>query len=639
MIRVLCSKRESKEVSCVSDERTPRRRRRQMTAEPEAHEAPLQHNEEEASAAPVRIVVTHQEDTPDWMVSATKTSGAASRRAQKNDAAPKKTVERAGGDIPAALVRKERPAPADEAQAEPEKRAPQNNPKPAPKPAAKPKKKTKKKGSKARARRIRRNALIVIAAAAALTLVVALGMTVSRVLHVKQTLDRGDGVFYPNIYVNDIPLAGKTLDQAAQDVTAQVSNKMATFKITLRTQDGRTWDITSRDLNMQYDIADQLDQLWAIGHTGSSQTRYEQVKALDEEPVVRHTTLRYDMTLVNQILAQIKTEVDKSPVNALRVDDPNRWPPYSYTDDAPGQELDITGLGEQICGMVDRLESGVVELTPTVKEAAVTREYLEGQIVQLAMFETGIGKTGDYVENRHENIRLGTEKFNRLQIRPGESVSFNKVTGLRNAANGYQVALELAYGEYVEGTGGGICQVSSTLYNALMGAGPAISVTKRTAHSHPSNYVEKGLDATVQDNRLDLVFRNDTTSDIFIETKYYKKKNYYYTQFVIYGRPDPNGYTYELVSQVAQELPIPDVKIVQDKAQKYVVYTDEQYVASEGEEGYVVDVYRVTKDAHGLEVAREKLYTDTYKPVEPVTYVGVIPKETPVPPGYVQTFD
>ena len=621
----------------MSDERTPRRRKR--PAVPEISEVQPQPAQQEPPAPPLRIVVTHEEDTPDWMVSADNTSGAASRRAQKADPAPKKAPPRTRNEAPASTApKKAKPAPkerpAQKEAAQPAAPAAKRASAP-----AKPKKKTKKKMSKARIRRIRGTVLAALLLAAAIAVIIFAGMAIGRVLDVKETLDQGDGVFYPNIYVNDIPLEGKTLDQAAQDVTAQVTNKISTWKITLRTQDGRSWDITSGDLNMQYDIADQLDQLWAIGHTGSSQTRYEQVKALSEAPVMRYTTLRYDMTLVNQILAQIKAEVDKSPVNAMRVDDPTRWPPYSYTDDAPGQELDITGLGERICGMVDRLESGVVELTPTVKEAAVTREYLESQIVQLAMFETGIGKTGDYVENRHENIRIGTEKFNRLQIRPGESVSFNKVTGLRSAANGYQVALELAYGEYVEGTGGGICQVSSTLYNAVMNVGPALTVTKRTAHSHPSNYVSMGLDATVQDNRLDFVFRNDTTSDIFIETKYYKKKNYYYTQFVIYGRPDPNGYTYELVSEVAQELPIPAVKYVKDKEQKYVVYDDEEYVASEGDEGYVVDVYRVTKDARGLEVSREKLYTDTYKAVEPVTYVGVIPRETPVPDGYETTFD
>lgn len=602
MIFAIYAYKESKEVFGVSDEGTPRRRKRPQL-EPD-HRPP---------APPRRIVVPQDDETPDWMVSAEKTSGAASRRTRKPESEAPAPVRRAPQTQEAKKPAARRPA--------------------AKKPVKRPKKR-KKKMTRARARRIRR---MLLGAAAAVVLAIGLGAAASsigRVVDIKHTLDLGDGVFYPNIFVNGIPLAGKTLDEAARDVTAQVTNQISQWKITLRTQDGRSWDITGSDLNMQYDIADQLDQLWAIGHNGSSQTRYEQVKALDDAPVMRYTTLRYDMTLVNEILMQIKSEVDKSPVNAMRVDDPTRWPPYSYTDEVAGRELDITGLGEQICGMVDRLESGVVELTPTVKEASITRAQLESQIVQLAMFETGIGKTGDYVENRHENIRLGTEKFNHLVIKPGESVSFNKVTGLRTAANGYQVALELAYGEYVEGVGGGICQVSSTLYNALMNAGPGITVTKRTAHSHKSNYVAMGLDATVQDNRLDLVFRNDTTSDIYIETNYYKKKNYYYTQFVIYGRPDPNGYTYELTSEVAQEIPVPDVKYVQDKEQKYVVYNDEEYVASKGEKGYVVDVYRVAKDASGLEVSREKLYTDTYKASEPVTYVGVIPRETPVPDSF-----
>ncbi len=73
----------------------------------------------------------------------------------------------------------------------------------------------------------------------------------SRLVDIKQTLDRGDGVFYPNIYVNDIPLQGKTLDEAAALVTQQVQSLISSFKITLRTQDGRSWDITGDSLNMQ----------------------------------------------------------------------------------------------------------------------------------------------------------------------------------------------------------------------------------------------------------------------------------------------------------------------------------------------------------------------------------------------------
>ena len=579
----------------------PRRRRRPPAPTAEPPQEP-----------PRKIVIAGDEE-PDWLVSADNTSGAASRRGRQ--AAPERKAA----------------APRAAAQPEAKRKEPQRAAaKPRAASAAPKKRRRTKLSKKARARRaqtIRRSVIGVLAAAVLIVLIVIGARAGTRLMDIKRTLDLGDGVFYPNIFVNDIPLEGRTLDEAAAIVSQQVTSLISSWRITLRTQDGRSWDITGKDLGMQYDVADQLDQLWAIGHTGPSAQRYEQVKAVEEEPIHRYTTLSYDMSSINQILAQIKSEVDRAPVSATKVYDDTFWPPYTYTDDVDGQELDITGLGEKIMGMVDRLESGVVDLTPTAVKAPITRAYLESQIVKLSSFETTIGNTS--TEGRFANIKLGTEMFNHLVIKSGESVSFNKVTGKRTEANGFQRALELAYGEYVMGWGGGICQVSSTLYNAVVNAG--LEVRSRTQHSRPSSYVEKGLDATVQDDRLDFVFRNNTNADIFIETEYYKKGSYYRCKFTIYGRPDPNGYSYKLVSEVVETIEKPETVYRPDKEMKYVVYDDEEYVYSKGEDGYIVDVYLVTMDANGLEVSREKKYTDTYKAVAPVTYVGVTPRETPVP--------
>lgn len=628
----------------------PRRRRvRQVVPdevlgdEPEAP-SPVQE-------APVKIVIGSAEDEPEWMVSAGQISGAASRRNKYAAAEPQKTAPVRNGNPEAVSqvqeinrLRKGEAAqqapvqqiPEQQAQAAAEAPVKRAAVKAQARPAAKKatakkppvtKKKLSKKAKARRARQIRQTVTALLALAVVITLIVAGVVGGSHLLDIKRTLDQGDGVFYPNIYVNSIPLAGRTLDEAAALVTQQVNALVASWRITLRTQDGRSWDITGDDLNMKYNVADQLDQLWAIGHTGTSSQRYEQVKALEAEPIMRYTTLSYDMSAINQILTQIKGEVDRAPVSANKYYDETKWPPYSYSDDTPGQELDITGLNEQIMSMVDTLQSGVVDLAPTPVEAPVTRAYLESQIVKLATYETTIGNTS--TEGRFANIKLGTEKFNHLIIKSGESVSFNKVTGKRVASNGYQQALELAYGEYVMGWGGGICQVSSTLYNCVVNAG--LEVRERTQHSLPSNYVEKGLDATVQDGRLDFVFKNTTSSDIFIESEYYKKGAYYRCKFTIWGRPDPNGYSYKLVSEVVDTIDIPEVKIKPDEDMQYVVYDDETYVASKGEQGYIVDVYRVTMDRSGLEVAREKVYTDTYKAVTPVTYVGVMPRQTPVP--------
>lgn len=610
----------------MSDDRQTPHRRRRPSAAPIPEEEPL------------RIIVGNEQDTPDWMVS--DTSGAASRRTKKK-AEPSPRAEAArpstrgtqeSQDI---LMMKrgssaERTASERRTDEEPKKVKAPARKTPAKKPAKK--RPMSKKARERRARKIRRTVIGSLCAVIAVVLLVVGVQAGSRLVNIKQTLDRGDGVFYPNIFVNDIPLEGKTLDEAAAVVTQQVQSLISSFRITLRTEDGRSWDITGDSLNMKYDIADQLDQLWAIGHTGASSTRYEQVKALEAEPAMRYTTLTYDLSQVNQILNQIKAEVDQPAVSATRVQDDSKWPPFSYTDDIPGQTLDITGLNERICTMVDTLVSGDVVLSPTPVQATITRAQLEAQIVKLSSYETTVGKSGEYAEARAENVRLGTEKFNHLVIRAGESVSFNKVAGKRTVANGYQQALEIAYGNYVLGTGGGICQVSSTLYNAVVNAG--LTVNKRTPHAIPSSYVEKGLDATVSDDRYDFVFSNNTNSDIYIETEFVKVKGYYHSRFTIYGRPDPNGYTYKLVSQVVETIPLPEPTYEKDTTGEHVFYDDETAVKSSGREGYIVDVYLVTMDSKGLEISREKKYTDTYKASAPVYWIGVNPHETPIPEGF-----
>ena len=611
----------------MSDDRQTPHRRRRPSAAPIPEEEPL------------RIIVGNEQDTPDWMVS--DTSGAASRRTKKKaEPSPRTEVKRPGTrgtqESEAILMMKRGSSAEKTASEQHTAEEPKRTKAPARKtPARKPAKKRpmSKKARERRARKIRRTVIGSLCAVIAVVLLVIGVQSGSRLVDIKQTLDRGDGVFYPNIFVNDIPLEGKTLDEAAAVVTQQVQSLISSFRITLRTEDGRSWDITGESLNMKYDIADQLDQLWAIGHTGSSSTRYEQVKALEAEPAMRYTTLTYDLSQVNQILNQIKAEVDQPAVSATRVQDDSKWPPFSYTDDIPGQTLDTTGLNEKICAMVDTLESGVVVLSPTPVQATITRAQLEAQIVKLSSYETTVGKSGEYAEARAENVRLGTEKFNHLVIKAGESVSFNKVAGKRsNPANGYQQALEIAYGNYVLGTGGGICQVSSTLYNAVVNAG--LTVNKRTPHAIPSSYVEKGLDATVSDDRYDFVFTNNTNSDIYIETEFVKVKGYYHSRFTIYGRPDPNGYTYKLVSQVVETIPLPDPTYEKDTTGEHAFYDDETAVKSNGREGYVVDVYLVTLDSKGLEISREKKYTDTYKASAPVYWIGVNPRETPIPEGF-----
>lgn len=173
--------------------------------------------------------------------------------------------------------------------------------------------------------------------------------------------------------------------------------------------------------------------------------------------------------------------------------------------------------------------------------------------------------------------------------------------------------------------------MSSTLYNAVVNAG--LTVNKRTPHAIPSSYVEKGLDATVSDDRYDFVFTNNTNSDIYIETEFVKVKGYYHSRFTIYGRPDPNGYTYKLVSQVVETIPLPEPTYEKDTTGEHVFYDDETAVKSSGREGYIVDVYLVTMDSKGLEISRERSIPIPIRQAHPFTGSASTRMKRPSPKG------
>lgn len=451
-------------------------------------------------------------------------------------------------------------------------------------------------------------------------------------VEVKNTLNQGEGVFYSNLYINNIALGGMTKEQALAVVGTQVQQQVDAFSITIASTTGQSWTIDKTTLSMGYDVEERVNELWRVGHEGNAAQRYEQVKALATTPVYRYTALSYDITSLSSILSQIKSDVDRAAVNAMRISDNTVFPPFAYTNEQVGYSLDISAAYTDICGMIDRLESGTVTLTPTPIMPTVTKAQLQSEIQQIGYYETKIN-TAKANEGRTMNVTMGCQKFNHMVVANGARVSFNDITGKRNEKNGWYPALEIAYGEYTTGYGGGICQVSSTLYNACISAG--LEIVRRTQHGLEVGYIDKGLDATVTNEGPDFIFRNNTGAELYIAAGVEARGNAKYCVFIIYGRPDPNGYRYNLEGRIVETLPIPEPTMKNDKDEdgdglgdKYgLIYLDETKVESEGREGYKVDTYLITRDKDGNLVSEEYRYTDTFKAIAPVWYVGVTSRD------------
>lgn len=117
--------------------------------------------------------------------------------------------------------------------------------------------------------------------------------------------------------------------------------------------------------------------------------------------------------------------------------------------------------------------------------------------------------------NRTENIKIATNASSGVILKPGQEYSFNAIVGKRNKANGYKSAPVIVQGEMQEDLGGGVCQVSSTLYNAALKSGMEIVNVKN--HTIPSSYVGMGRDATVTDSGIDFVFKNPYKHNVYIQ--------------------------------------------------------------------------------------------------------------------------
>ena len=197
----------------------------------------------------------------------------------------------------------------------------------------------------------------------------------------------------------------------------------------------------------------------------------------------------------------------------------------------------------------------------------------------------------DSSDNRKYNIKLATSNFMWIEVPSKQELSFNKTVGLRTQENGYKTAIVIQDGEYVEGAGGGVCQVSTTLYNAWLLAGLEVKAVK--GHSVPASYIDKSLDATVSEYQ-DLILFNNTNMAVVVNG-YVKDDKIY---FDIYG---PKGeYSYKLYSKVLSNLAPPN------PTEKILKSFDSQTVIKDNDKEYVV----LKKERMGY---RSAAYLKVYK--------------------------
>ncbi|WP_068620524.1 VanW family protein [Paenibacillus tuaregi] len=261
---------------------------------------------------------------------------------------------------------------------------------------------------------------------------------------------------------------------------------------------------------------------------------------------------------------------------------------------------------------------------------AVTLDTLRSQGIQrkITEFTTGLATSSS---GRAHNINAAAQVIDGMLLAPGDIFDYGKVIDTAEAKYGFKPAPVIIQGKFVPGIGGGICQVSSTLYNAAVRAG--LDIVERRNHSLPVSYLPKGQDATFAKGYINFRFKNTTSHHILIKAGLIQRN----LTVKLFG-DIPTGTRYELESRTIKVLPA-QPKYVRNNTLALGI----QEVVQEGKEGYIVETYRV-KYVNGTAVERRKISRDTYPPQNSIIAINMpaqkrpstenkIPKNSPVEDG------
>lgn len=318
------------------------------------------------------------------------------------------------------------------------------------------------------------------------------------------------GIAY-GVHSGDVDLAGLDERTAAKNISEKFMKETENGVIILN-YDGKSWTIKPDDIALICDNGKTAEMAAAVGVSGNF------FKDVFDKFICTYQgknvplQITYDQNKLNSIITRLASSINKEPVDA-----------YAYTDgtavgikgEKEGKKIDEKQLTDIIN---EKIESGIypqtLDIPVSITKAAVEAGALEQIDTVLAAYTTHFN-TGDV--NRSANVALAAKNLSGTLLTSGTVFSFNKTVGPRLAAAGYREAPEIINGKVVPGIGGGVCQVSSTLYNSILQAG--LTPVERTEHYLPVDYVPRAFDATVADGFIDFKFRNNLKHSVYISTR------------------------------------------------------------------------------------------------------------------------
>lgn len=420
--------------------------------------------------------------------------------------------------------------------------------------------------------------------------------------------------FAQGIIVDNVHIGGMNREQAKAALLQNAGYDQQTLQIMLDVE-GYQWVLTGEQLPVQRNIDVVLDTAYAFGRQGSAETigtgvtpmeyRYQHLFHTVSNAAYLYTEVTYDPAKLRDLVAVVENTVNREAKNAQIASFDFTSRSFTFADEQVGLQVDGEALYNVLMDALERRDyQANIRIEAQKILPDVTRVELMNSFSLVSTYTTET--TSD--QNRNNNVNLAAKAVMGTVVMPGETFSFNQATGQRTVEKGYLPAAAIAGGTTVDEVGGGVCQVSSTLFNAAVMAD--MTIVKRSPHTWPSNYVDKGRDATVNWPNLDFVFRNDKATPIFIVAYYQNRK----CTVEIYGASLGPGESIDLMSQVI-DVTEPPAEPIRNLNPELPYGTEKE--VKKARTGYVVETYKIYK-RNGQEYRREKLCTSTYRVIQQV---------------------
>lgn len=452
--------------------------------------------------------------------------------------------------------------------------------------------------------------VIVISGVAVLAVAATVGGVIANINNkVKSWEDK----VYPGVHAYGVDLSGKTKEEAVTVLNDQLSTLVNGKTITVTVGD-KNFEIKYSDLGSTINADKTAEEALAYGKNEGMFKKNSYIKdGVDTEV---NTDLTYDEAKLKEFEDKVITEVEVPAVDAsIEINYGEKY----ITPEVIGKKIDAEELHTKLVACIDpdpnKTETVSLELqdySPKITAEALNK--INGVIGSFSGSYTNDG-TG-----RVTNMRLATGYINGTLLMPGDEFSYNKTIKDTTPENGYEKANTYVGSEVVPNYGGGVCQISTYLYRAVITSN--LRSTIRYNHSMMVGYSEPSLDATVFEGDIDYRFVNTYNSPVYIEG-YMSGSS---IGFNVYGNTEEKGNkTYELVNNVLEKY---------DYTTEYVddptLEEGKTKTKLNGAAGYKSEGYLITYE-NGVEVNRELISTDIYQPMNAIVLRGTKKVEAPKP--------